>query len=463
MNLWGGRFEKGMDEIVELFNASIGFDQRLYAYDIEGSAAHVTMLEKQGIISRHEKGAILEGLKKIKEAIETGDLTFSVKDEDIHMAVESALIGQLGDAGKKLHTARSRNDQVAVDIRLYLKAEIKAIIEELIHLEQIFLIKAESYADTVFAGFTHVQHAQPVTVGFHFMAYFQMFKRDIERLKDALSRMDYCPLGSCALAGTTLPIDRHMTSDLLGFKAPTENAMDSVSDRDHLIEFLSAASISMMHISRLAEEFVLWNSQEFSYITIDDSFCTGSSIMPQKKNPDAAELLRGKTGRIYGHLMQMLTVMKGLPLAYNKDMQEDKEGLFDAVDTWKASIRIMAGMVEKTEFRRDMLDKHMQQGFLTATDIAEHLVKLDIPFREAHAMVGKMVKYCESEGKDFQDLTADDFALMGGGLSDLKTSDFSLEACVSARTSYGGAAPEEVRRQISAATAWIGECIDGLL
>ena len=272
-------------------------------------------------------------------------------------------------------------------MRLYLKEQIAEIIENLVYMERVLLEKAKEYADKIFIGFTHVQHAQPVTVGFHMMAYFQMFKRDVERLFDVARRVDCCPLGSCALAGTTLPIDRHMTAELLGFAAPSENAMDSVSDRDYVIEFLSAASISMMHISRFAEEFVWWNSQEFSYITIDDSFCTGSSIMPQKKNPDMAELLRGKVGRVYGHLMQMLTVMKGTPLAYNKDFQEDKEGLFDTVDTWKTSVRIMAKMIEKTEFRADMISSHLAKGFLNATDIAEHFVKLNIPFREAHGTI----------------------------------------------------------------------------
>jgi len=460
-NLWSGRFEKGMEEIVEKFNASIDFDKRLYACDISGSVAHVTMLEKQGIITQNEKDDIVVGLKKIRDDIETGKLTFNVKNEDIHMAVEGILIEELGDTGKKLHTARSRNDQVAVDMRLYMKEQIVEIIENLIYMERVLLEKAEEYADKIFIGFTHVQHAQPVTVGFHLMAYFQMFKRDIKRLHDALGRLDYCPLGSCALAGTTLPIDRHMTSELLGFKAPTENAMDSVSDRDYVIEFLSAASISMMHISRFAEEFVWWNSQEFSYISIDDSFCTGSSIMPQKKNPDMAELLRGKVGRVYGNLVQMLTVMKGTPLAYNKDFQEDKEGLFDTIDTWKTSIHILAKMIEKTEFRLDIINSHLSKGFLNATDIAEHFVKLNIPFREAHELVGKMVRYCELNGKDFPDLTADDFSKIDNRLSTDKMPDMTMEGCVKARMSYGGTAPDEVRRQITVGANWIDEISGG--
>lgn len=454
-NLWSGRFEKGMDEIVEKFNASIGFDERLYACDIQGSIAHVTMLAEQGIVSNEEKEQIVAGLIRIKERIDKGELTFTVKNEDIHMAVEGTLISELGDAGKKLHTARSRNDQVAVDTRLYLKEQIKEIIENLIYMERVLLEKAESYADKIMIGFTHMQHAQPVTVGFHFMAYFQMFQRDIQRLQDTYERMDYCPLGACALAGTTLPTNRHRTAELLGFKAPTQNAMDSVSDRDYIIEFLSDASISMMHISRFAEEFVWWNSQEFSYIAIDDSFCTGSSIMPQKKNPDMAELLRGKVGRVYGHLMQMLTVMKGTPLAYNKDFQEDKEGLFDTIDTWKASLRIFAKMIEKTEFRMDVIEKHLSKGFLNATDVAEHFVKLGIPFREAHEIVGKMVKFCEHHDNDFCDLTEKDLKEIDERLSLEKMPNLSIEGCVNARVSFGGTAPSEVCRQIKEGEDWL--------
>ncbi|MFV0517384.1 MAG: argininosuccinate lyase [Aminipila sp.] len=456
-NLWSGRFEKGMDEIVEKFNASINVDKRLYSCDIRGSIAHVTMLAKQGIVAESEKDIIIEELLNIKNSIENGDFMFSIKQEDIHMAVESALIEKLGDTGKRLHTARSRNDQVAVDTRLYLKEQIEEIIENLIYMEKVLLEKAEQYADSIMIGFTHIQHAQPVTVGFHLMAYFQMFKRDIQRLKDTYERMDYCPLGSCALAGTTLPTDRHMTAKMLGFKGPTENAMDSVSDRDYIIEFLSDASISMMHISRFAEEFVWWNSQEFSYISIDDSFCTGSSIMPQKKNPDMAELLRGKVGRVYGSLMQMLTVMKGTPLAYNKDFQEDKEGLFDTIDTWKDSLRIFAKMIEKTEFRLDIIEKHMKKGFLNATDIAEHFVKQGMPFREAHEVVGKMVKFCENNYKDFGELDIYDLRNIDSWLSTDKLPDLSMEGCVNARVSFGGTAPTEVRRQITAGENWIAE------
>ncbi len=454
-NLWSGRFEKGMDEIVEKFNASITFDQRMYACDIRGSIAHVTMLAEQGIVSTEEKDQIIAGLTKIKERIDSGDLQFTIKNEDIHMAVEGTLIDALGDTGKKLHTARSRNDQVAVDTRLYVKEQIVKIIENLVYMERVLLEKAEKYADQIMIGFTHMQHAQPVTVGFHLMAYFQMFKRDISRLEDTLERMDYNPLGACALAGTTLPTNRQRTTELLGFAHTTENAMDSVSDRDYIIEFLSDASISMMHISRFAEEFVWWNSQEFAYIEIDDSFCTGSSIMPQKKNPDMAELLRGKVGRVYGHLFQILTVLKGTPLAYNKDFQEDKEGLFDAIDTWKASLRIFAKMIEKTEFRMDNIKKHLNQGFLNATDIAEHFVTQGIPFREAHEIVGKMVKYCEHKGWDFIDLKEEDLKEIDDRLTMDRLPDLSIEGCVDARTSFGGTAPSEVRRQIKVGEDWI--------
>jgi argininosuccinate lyase len=455
-NLWAGRFAKGLEDIVEKFNASISFDQKMYASDIRGSTAHVTMLAKQGIISPQERDAIVAALEKIRQRIAAGEVTFTTKDEDIHMAVEGLLIKELGDTGKKLHTARSRNDQCAVDTKLYLRERVRGILETLVHLLDVLLKKADQYADSLMIGFTHVQHAQPVTVGFHFMAYFQMFRRDLDRLLDATRRMNQCPLGACALAGTTFPIDRHMTAGLLGFAAPTENAMDSVSDRDYIIEFLAVASISLMHISRMAEEFVWWNSQEFSFIDIDDSYCTGSSIMPQKKNPDMAELLRGKGCRVTGSLMQMLALLKGTPLSYNKDFQEDKEGLFDAIETWEASLRILAGMIEKTEFRLDMIASHMGKGFLTATDIAENFARQGIPFREAHELVGKMVKFCEGLGKDFADLTPEELIKVDPRLTPDRLPDLSIAGCVNARKSFGGTAPEEVRRQIGVGRDWLG-------
>lgn len=455
MALWGGRFEKDMDQIVKEFNASIGFDQRMYNEDIDGSIAHVTMLAAQGIVTEEESRQIIDGLEKIREKIRSGEIIFTVEDEDIHMGIESRLIEEIGEVGKKLHTARSRNDQCQVDGRLYLKEQIRAIVAELIELEEVILRKADQYAEEITVGFTHIQHAQPITIGFVFMAYFQMFRRDIERLTDTYERMDLCPLGACALAGTTFPTDRARTAELLGFRAPTENAMDSVSDRDYAIEFLSDASISMMHISRWAEEFAWWNTSEFSYIAIDDSFCTGSSIMPQKKNPDMAELLRGKSGRVYGDLMQMLTVLKGTPLAYNKDFQEDKEGLFDAVDTWKACIQIFTKMLDKTEFRMDQIEKQLSKGFLNATDVAEHLAMEGIPFREAHNIVGRMVKACEERGCQLEELDEESLRSIDSRLSRKALGDISIPACVSARKSFGGTAPDEVRRQIRVGRSWL--------
>lgn len=454
-SLWGGRFEKEMDDIVKQFNASIGFDQRMFNEDIDGSIAHVTMLGRQGIVTEDEAKQIIDGLERIREKIVSGEIVFDVNDEDIHMGIESRLIADIGEVGKKLHTARSRNDQCQIDMRLYLKKEIRDIVERLIYLEDVILAKAEKYADTITVGFTHIQHAQPITIGFIFMAYFQMFRRDIDRLMSTYERMNLCPLGACALAGTTLPTDRHYTAQLLGFNAPTENAMDSVSDRDYVIEFESDASISMMHLSRWAEEFVWWNSQEFGFIDIDDSYCTGSSIMPQKKNPDMAELLRGKSGRVYGDLVQILTIMKGTPLAYNKDFQEDKEGLYDVIDTWKASITIFANMLEKTEFRLDRIQQHFSKGFLNATDIAEHFAKAGIPFREAHSIVGKMVKMCEIKNCDFDGLDDEDLRSIDGRINKETLGDISMKACVDARVSFGGTAPSEVRRQISVGNDWL--------
>ncbi len=455
-SLWGGRFEKDMDEIVKHYNASIFYDQRMYNEDINGSIAHVTMLAKQGIVSEAEKDQIVSGLEGIRADIANGTIIFNVDDEDIHMGIESRLIQRIGDVGKKLHTARSRNDQCQLDTRLYVKKEIGEVLQSLYHLETVILNKAEQYADQITVGFTHLQHAQPITIGFLFMAYFQMFKRDIQRMQDSLERMDYNPLGACALAGTTLPIDRCFTSELLDFSAPCENAMDAVSDRDYILDFLYAASTSMMHLSRWAEELAWWNSTEFSYVAIDDSFCTGSSIMPQKKNPDMAELIRGKVGRVYGHLMQMLTVMKGTPLSYNKDFQEDKESLFDAVDTWKATIDIFAKMLQNSEFRMDKISQQLNKGFLNATDVAEHFVVQGIPFREAHSIVGRMVKACEIKGLvGLEDLTDDDLRSIDSRVTRETLGDISIKACVENRTSFGGTAPSEVLRQIADGKAWL--------
>ena len=437
-----------MDELVKEFNASIGFDQRMYDEDITGSIAHVRMLAACGIIAEEERDKIVDGLEEIRKEIESGKIVFDVDDEDIHMGIEARLTEKIGEVGKKLHTARSRNDQCQVDARLYLRNEIDEILDELMTLERVILEKAEKYKEALTVGFTHIQHAQPITVGFVFMAYFQMFRRDIERLIETRSRMNLSPLGSCALAGTTFDTDRHMEAEELGFDGPTENAMDSVSDRDYMLEFLSDASISMMHISRWAEEFVWWNSQEFSYIEIDDSFCTGSSIMPQKKNPDMPELLRGKCGRVYGDLIQLLSVMKGTPLAYNKDFQEDKEGLFDAVDTWKMSLAIFSRMLDRTEFRLDKIEPRLSEGFLNATDIAEHLAASGIPFREAHNIVGRMVKKCEEKGVSLEDLDDGDLKEIDGRVSKEILGDISIKACVEARDSFGGTSPKEVERQI---------------
>ena len=455
MALWGGRFEKEMDQIVKEFNASIGFDQRMYKEDIRGSIAHVSMLASCGIVTNEERDKIIAGLQTIEAGIDNGEIVFNVEDEDIHMGIESRLIAEIGDVGKKLHTARSRNDQCQVDGRLYLKGQMRQILSRLLFLEEVILEKAAAYAEDITVGFTHIQHAQPITIGFIFMAYFQMFRRDADRLLDAYRRMDLSPLGACALAGTTLPIDRHQTAEMLGFAGPSENAMDAVSDRDYALEFLSCASIGMMHISRWAEEFAWWNSSEFSYIAIDDSFCTGSSIMPQKKNPDMAELLRGKTGRVYGDLMQLLTVMKGTPLAYNKDFQEDKEGMFDAADTWKASVEIFARMIEKTEFRVDKIEEQLGKGFLNATDIAEHLAVSGIPFREAHNIVGRMVKVCEQKGCQLEELTEEDLQSVDERVTKALLGDISIRACVEARKSFGGTAPDEVRRQIANGQMWL--------
>ena len=460
-SLWGGRFEKDMDEIVKKYNASIFFDQRMYNEDIDGSIAHVTMLGKQGIVSNEEKDQIIAGLEEIRKEIVEGKILFTVEDEDIHMGIESRLIDKIGDVGKKLHTSRSRNDQCQVDIRLYLRKEIYEILNSLCYLESVILEKAEKYEDKITVGFTHLQHAQPITIGFVFMAYFQMFKRDIERLTDTMERLNYNPLGACALAGTTMPIDRHLTSELLSFTAPTENAMDTVSDRDYSLEFLSDASISMMHLSRWAEEFAWWNSSEFSYIAIDDSFCTGSSIMPQKKNPDVTELIRGKTARVIGDNMTLLAMMKGLPLAYNKDMQEDKEAIFDAVDNLKLCLTTFIPMLETMTLYKDNMRKAAAKGFINATDCADYLVKKGMPFRTAYKITGGLVAHCIELGTTLEELPLADYQKQ----SDLFTDDvyeaISLDTCVRERKSFGGPAPESVKKQIELTRKKLEELCNG--
>ena len=452
-SLWGGRFEKDMDDIVKKYNASIFFDQRMYNEDIDGSIAHVTMLGKQGIVSNEEKDQIIAGLEEIRKEIVEGKILFTVEDEDIHMGIESRLIDKIGDVGKKLHTSRSRNDQCQVDIRLYLRKEIYEILNSLCYLESVILKKAEKYEDKITVGFTHLQHAQPITIGFVFMAYFQMFKRDIERLTDTMERLNYNQLGACALAGTTMPIDRHLTSELLSFTAPTENAMDTVSDRDYSLEFLSDASISMMHLSRWAEEFAWWNSSEFSYIAIDDSFCTGSSIMPQKKNPDMAALIRGKVGRVYGDLMQLLTVMKGTPLAYNKDLQEDKEGALDTAHTLMQCLSVMAGMISTWTVYEDAMARECGGGHLAATDVADYLAKRGLPFREAHAVVGHLVLMCEKRGCNLEDLPFEVFQEASPLFERDITEALDIPSIVAARTTEGGTAPAAVAVQLQRAKA----------
>lgn len=447
-NLWSGRFGKGMDDLVAEFNSSILEDINLYKYDIKGSIAHVTMLETIGIVSSKERDTIIEGLKDIGKRIENGDLKFTYKDEDIHMAIESQLIKDIGDLGRKLHTGRSRNDQVNVDTRMYLKDEIEEIIELLSIFLETILEKAESNIEEIMPGFTHLQHAQPVSIGFHMMAYFQQFKRDIERFKDNYKRVDHNPLGAGALAGTTIPIDRELTTELLGFSKTSENAMDTVAGRDYIVEFLSAASICMAHLSRFSEEFIIWNSQEFSFIDIDDSYCTGSSIMPQKKNPDMAELIRGKTGSVYGNLLAMLTTIKGLPMAYNKDFQEDKKVLFETVDTLKYSVHIFSDMLKNSEFNHSKIEKHMEKGFLTATDIAETFVLKGIPFRTSHEIVGKMVKYCEDEEISLEDLKSEDLKNIDERLDASFLIDLDHLSSIKRRASYGGTSPKDIERQI---------------
>ena len=453
--MWAGRFAKALDSQADDFNSSIRFDSRMYKQDIKGSMAHAAMLSARGIISADDADAIIAGLETILADITAGTLPIDDSAEDIHMFVEAELTKRIGDAGKRLHTARSRNDQVALDTRLYLRDEINEIVSLTLSLIEVLTDRAEEYKSAIMPGYTHLQRAQPITFGHHLMAYAMMLQRDVGRFEDTAKRMDVSPIGCCALAGTTYPTDRAYEAELLGFSAVAENSLDSVSDRDFCVEFLSACSILMMHLSRLSEEIILWSSWEFSFIELDDSYTTGSSIMPQKKNPDMAELIRGKVGRVYGDLMQLLTVMKGTPLAYNKDFQEDKESLFDAVDTWKASIDIFTKMLDKTEFRMDQIEKQLGKGFLNATDVAEHLAKQGIPFREAHSIVGRMVKACEGKGCDLEDLTQEDLQAIDSRVTKESLGDISIPSCVDARVSFGGTAPSEVRRQIAVGRAWL--------
>ncbi len=437
MKLWGGRFTKETNQLVHNFNESLSFDQKFYKEDIEGSIAHVTMLAAQGIISNEDKFAIIGGLNSIKEDIENGTLEITTEHEDIHSFVEANLIERIGDAGKRLHTGRSRNDQVALDMKLYTRnqvAEMDELLKDL--LKVIHRIMAENL-DTYMPGFTHLQKAQPITLAHHFGAYFEMFKRDRSRLSDIYDRMNYSPIGSGALAGTTYPLDRELTASLLGFTGPTLNSMDSVSDRDYLIEFLSAMSTIMMHLSRFSEEIIIWNTNEYRFVNIDDSYSTGSSIMPQKKNPDIAELVRGKTGRVYGALISILTTMKGLPLAYNKDMQEDKEFTFDAIDTTKGCIKLFTGMIDTMTFNKDNMEASAKNGFTNATDAADYLVKKNVPFRDAHGIVGQLVLFCENKGIALDDMTLDEYKAISPVFEEDIYEAISLKTCVEKRLTIG--------------------------
>ena len=447
--LWGGRFTKDTDKLVYNFNASISFDQKFYKEDIEGSIAHVTMLEKQGILTSDEKNAIVKGLIGIREDVESGKLEITDEYEDIHSFVEANLIDRIGDAGKKLHTGRSRNDQVALDMRLYTRAEVlnmDSLLKELLVVLQNIM---EENLETYMPGFTHLQKAQPTTLAHHVGAYFEMFKRDRQRLMDIYYRMNYCPLGAGALAGTTYPLDRNYTASLLGFEGPTLNSMDSVSDRDYLIEFLSAMSTIMMHLSRFSEEVIIWNSNEYQFVEIDDAYSTGSSIMPQKKNPDIAELVRGKTGRVYGALMSLLTTMKGIPLAYNKDMQEDKELTFDAIDTVKGCLALFTGMMKTIRFKNDVMKKSAVNGFTNATDAADYLVNHGVPFRDAHSIIGQLVLYCIDNNCAIDDLTIEELK----NISDVFEEDIfdaiSLKTCVEKRLTIGAPGPEAMKQVIA--------------
>ena len=445
MKLWGGRFAAGTDKLVDDFNSSIRFDSRLYQQDIKGSIAHAEMLGKCGIIPAGDAGKICAALAGILADIENGKVEFEVDAEDIHMNIEKILISRIGDTGKRLHTGRSRNDQVALDIRLYLKDEINAIKKLLAHLMETLLDISEKHFETILPGYTHLQRAQPITLAHHMMAYFQMFRRDIGRLGGCFGRMDVMPLGSCALAGTTYPLDRQFVAEKLSFSAITENSLDGVSDRDFVIELASCISMIMMHLSRFSEEIVLWSSGEFSFVEMDDAFSTGSSIMPQKKNPDVAELVRGKTGRAYGDLMSLLTVMKSLPLAYNKDMQEDKEAIFDAVDTVKMCLPVFTKMLSAMKIKKDNMYRAARGGFTNATDLADYLVKKGLPFRTAHEIIGKMVLYCINNGKAIEDLSMEEFRKFSGKIGEDVYGEISLEKCVSGRKLPGGPAAESVR------------------
>ena len=448
MKLWGGRFKKETNDLVNSFNSSIMVDCRMYGEDIEGSMAHAAMLGTTGIISKEESKNIIQGLKTLLLKIEKGELVFSEESEDIHSFVESALIEIIGEDAKKLHTARSRNDQVALDLKLYLRKRVVQLINDIISIEKTLLNKAENNKETIMPGYTHMQRAQPITLAHHLLAYGEMFKRDIGRLEDAYKRMDEMPLGSGALAGSTFPIDRKMVAGSLGFKGTTLNSIDGVSDRDFVIEITSALSIIMMHLSRFSEEIIIWGTGEFDFIELDDAYSTGSSIMPQKKNPDIAELVRGKTGRVYGDLTALLTIMKGLPLAYNKDMQEDKEAVFDAIDTVATSLKVFKGMLETLTFKKSNMKRAATGGFTNATDVADYLTRKGAPFRDAHGVVGEMVLYCIENKKVIEELSLEEFNKFSSLFDDDIYYHISLITCVEERKTEGGPGSQPVNVQI---------------
>ncbi|MCI8370954.1 MAG: argininosuccinate lyase [Lachnospiraceae bacterium] len=455
--LWGGRFTKETDQLVYNFNASIEFDKKFYRQDMLGSMAHVKMLAKQGILTEEEKEKILKGIEGILEDVEKGRLEISEKYEDIHSFVEAVLIERIGEAGKKLHTGRSRNDQVALDMKLYIRDEIGALDELLQELLETILEIMKEHIDTFMPGFTHLQKAQPITLAHHMGAYFEMFFRDRGRLSDIYRRMNYCPLGAGALAGTTYPLDREYTAELLGFFGPTLNSMDSVSDRDYVIELLSAMSTIMMHLSRFCEEIIIWNSNEYRFVEIDDTYSTGSSIMPQKKNPDIAELVRGKTGRVYGALVSLLTTMKGIPLAYNKDMQEDKELTFDAIDTVKGCVKLFNGMLKTMQFNKERMYDSAGNGFTNATDAADYLVNKGVPFRDAHGIVGQLVLFCLDKKISLSEMTLEEYKAISPVFEEDIYEAVSLETCVNKRLTIGAPGQESMKKVINICESYLVE------
>ena len=457
MKLWGGRFEKATNGLVDDFHSSIRFDQRLARQDITGSIAHATMLGEQGIIPKADADAIVEGLKSILADVEAGKVEFELDAEDIHMNVEKLLTERIGEAGKRLHTGRSRNDQVALDCRMYVKESAKEAISYQRELCETLLAIAKAHAGSIMPGYTHMQRAQPVTLGHHMMAYFQMFSRDMQRMKEVYQHADVCPLGCGALAGTTYPLNRARTAELLGFSSVALNSLDGVSDRDFVCDYIYAASVCMMHLSRFCEELILWNSHEFKFVEMDDGFATGSSIMPQKKNPDVAELIRGKTGRVYGDLMGLLTTLKGLPLTYNKDMQEDKEGLFDARDTLIKSLMVFTAMLSTCTFRTENMARSAEGGFTNATDAADYLVKKGMAFRDAHAVIGHLVLHCLKENKAILDLSLEELKTFSELFEEDVYEACSMHACVTLRDVTGGPAPSRVQETIAAGERFLAE------